>query len=55
MIREQQRNKRWREQAERAREDAEQRPPAPHAIHIRPAGSPTSLEGIFGTPAKKRG
>jgi hypothetical protein len=55
MIREKQRNKRWHEQAERAREDAEQKPPAPHAVGIRPAGSPTSLDAIFGTPRKKRG
>lgn len=54
MKRERQRNKRWHAQAEQAQEDAKHQPPVPHAIRIRPPGSPTSPDAIFETPTKKR-
>ena len=52
MLRERQRNRRWHEQVERAREQAEQQPPLPHAIRIRPPGSPKSQDAIFDSAAK---
>ncbi len=54
MTRQRQRDKRWLEQAERAREEAEQQTPAPKSTGIRVPGAPTSLEAIFGKRTNKR-